>query len=365
LAGSDHGLTSADLLERVGGSRSGLYALLNTLKSRGYVETDGGTHRVGPALWSLVPTPPVALESLIDHFRVETMDNPCPETAALVWPDGDGTVIVSVSPAEHTVRVSYDIGERRPASGVDARVFAAGETGGGTNLESIRRDGHATDEVDELVELAAPVCRDGVRPIASLLVGIPSQRANEDRRKAAVSWLRSAGAHLSHRVGANSYQPYGWSTGQLLEPSSDMSDAELDRFLTGLWSAQLACVRSDGTPHVVPLWYEWDGSALWLAGSPGASWRQHIATDPNVSITLDEQWPPLRRVFISGSAREVAEGDVPGGVAGLRSRLATRYLGRGADTQPELVETDGWAAVRVTPERMHGRRGLGLTGGQS
>lgn len=362
LAGSGDGFTSADLLDRVGGSRSGLYALLNTLRSRGYLETTEGVHRVGPALWALVPAPPVALESLVDHFRVETIDNPCPETVALVWPDGDGTVIVGEAASTQTVRVNYDIGMQRPASGVDARVLAAGERGTGDDLEAIRRDGYAIAEVRDFVEVAAPVCRDGLRPIASLLVGIPSQRADVGARRGAVAWLRTAAAHLSHRIGANAYQPYGWSTGEMLEPSSDMTDADLDEFLRGLWSAQLGCVRGDGTPHVVPLWYEWDGVAVWLAGSPGASWRDHIAVEPQVSLTLDEPWPPLRRVFIAGVAEEVSEDAVPGGVAGLRSRLATRYLGRGAESQPELVETDGWSAVRVAPERIHGRRGLGMTG---
>lgn len=360
LAGSKEGYGTAELLDQVGGSRSGLYALLNTLRARGYLETTNGVHRVGAAVWALAPSSPVALEALIDHFRIETIDHKCDETVALVWPDGDGTVIVSEAPSEHTVRVSYDIGRQRPASGVDARVLAAGDQGG---EESVRIDGMAIATAGDVLEMAAPICQDGVRPIASLLVGVPTQRANAAAQRRAIEWLRRAAAHLSHRIGANTYQPYGWSTGEPVEPSSDMARADLDEFMRGLWSAQLGCVRADGTPHVVPLWYEWDGASIWLAGSPGASWRSHIAVEPQVSITVDEPWPPLRRVFVSGTAREVPDDLVPGGVAGLRSRLATRYLGRGADSQPELVETTGWSAVRVTPERIHGRRGLGMGGG--
>ena len=60
-------------------------------------------------------------------------------------------------------------------------------------------------------------------------------------------------------------------------PSRDLTDAELKELPAGLWGAQLACVRQDGTPHVVPLWYEWDGDAFWLAASPGASWQVHVA----------------------------------------------------------------------------------------
>lgn len=362
LAASQQGRNSADLLDQVGGSRSGLYALLNTLRARGYVETNEGIHRPGPAVWSLAPVAPVALESLVDHFRVETMDHRCEETVALVWPDGDGTVIVSETPSEHTVRVSYDVGKQRSATSVDAQVLAAGVPGDDIAHDVVRRDGFATATGSDVVEIAAPICQDGVRPIASLLVGIPIHRADEQVRTRAIGWLRRAAAHLSHRIGANTYQPYGWSTGEAIEPSSDMNVSDVDEFLRGLWSAQLGCVRADGTPHVVPLWYEWDGASIWLAGSPGASWRTYIGVEPHVSITVDEPWPPLRRAFVSGTAHEVGDHLVPGGLAGLRSRLATRYLGRGADSQPELVETYGWSAVRVTPERIHGRRGLGMGG---
>lgn len=366
LASSDDGVTTPVLLDMVGGSRSGLYALLNTLRARGYVETEDGVHRAGEALWSLVPSPPVALEALVDHFRVEASDSACPETVALVWPEGEGTVVVSEAPSDQTVRVGYGIGTQRSPASVDALVMSAGDPRPNEVTEAIRTDGYGISESDEVVELAAPICRDGMRPTAALLIGIPTQRADGERREEALSWLRRAAARLSHRIGASAYQPYGWSAGQTVDPSSEMSQADLDEFLTGLWSAQLACVKADGTPHVVPLWYEWDGSTVWLTGSPGASWRRHIAVEPHVSLTLDEPWPPLRRVFIAGVAEEVEDADVPGGLVGLRSRLATRYLGRGADDQPELVQTEGWSAVRVVPERIHGRMGLGaIPGGAS
>ena len=118
-------------------------------------------------------------------------------------------------------------------------------------------------------------------------------------------------------------------------------------------------MRDDGTPHVVPLWYEWDGAAFWLAASPGASWQAYVADRGRVSLTLDEPWPPLRRAFVDGVAERVEDGDIPGGLAGLRRRLALRYLGNGADRQPGLSDTAGWGAFRVVPERMHGRQGLG------
>lgn len=359
LGDSPDGLTSAEILDAIGGSRSGLYALLNTLRSRDYLESEGGRHRLGPALWALLPHRPPVLDELLDAFRDETAGSPTGETLALAWPERESIVIVVESPPERVVRAAYRMGSRRPDDGPDALVIRAGEADDTETLREVRRSGMASVSTDELVEIAAPVCRDGVRPTAAVLAGIPSSRASTAALEVVEAGVRSLAARLSYRLGALSYQPYGQATADPVGPTRELDTGELDEFLQGLWGAQLACVRADGTPHVVPLWYEWDGEAIWLAASPGASWRAHIAENPRVSITLDEPWPPLRRAFASGTAIEVDERDIPGGIAGLRRRLAVRYLGAGADRRLELSDADGWVAVKIEPERLHGRQGLG------
>ena len=319
-------------------------------------------HRLGQAIWSLVPSRPVALTSLVDHFHEETRDDSFSESVALAWREGEGAVIVADAPSDHLVRVNYDTGRFRSPETVDARVLTAGDGTGDEDLEQIRETGYLEARGPDIVELAAPICRDGVRPVAALLVGIPAHRADETSIGSLVSRLLTAAARLSHQLGAASYQPFGWNAGRQVLPSSEMSLEDLDAFLQGPWSAQLGCVREDGTPHVVPLWYEWDGEVVWLAGSPAAAWRDYIEADPQVSVTLDEPWPPLRRVFMSGTATEVSSSSVEGGLVGLRARLARKYLGRGADQQPELTDVEGWAVIRVTLESIRGRQGLGQEG---
>ena len=98
---------------------------------------------------------------------------------------------------------------------------------------------------------------------------------------------------------------------------------------------------------------------LWLAASPGAQWKQVVRETARVSLTIDEPWPPLRRAFIEGCAEAVAPDEAPGGLQGLRRRLAVRYLGRGAGERAELTQTEGWDVVRVKPQRISGQQGLG------
>lgn len=364
VSGSPTGIGTADLLEEVGGSRSGLYAILNTLRSRGYVSTDDGVHRVGPSLRMLIPARPVQLEAIDEAFRSIAQTEAYEETTALVWPDGSDRTLVAENPGTHPVRVAYTVGARRLTDSPDDRVMRASDESD-DRLDAVRRDGFSLVEGEGLVEVAAPVCLDGVRPDAAVLIGLPLQRSGEKSVEAAVDQVRQLGARISYRLGASVYKPYGWAARDAVGATVDLEDDEIAEFLGGLWSAQLACVRPDGTPHVVPLWYEWDGSDLWFAASPGSSWSSHVVENPEVSMTLDEPWPPLRRVFVSGTARIVSSSQVPGGLAGLRRRLAIRYLGRGAENRPEMVDVEGWSAVRVSPSRLHGRKGLGLAGLES
>lgn len=359
LGASNDGLTSSELLDVVDGSRSGLYALLNTLKSRGYVVVEDSRYLLGPAMWSLIPDRPRALNTLLSVFSDEATAAVREESVALVWPGTGGHVVIAESQPDRPVRVVYRTGAVRLASAADSRILAAGGPGDDADLRLIRRQGVATDLGSELVEIAVPVCGDGVKPTAALVAGVPASRVVDDYLKTLETSLRQMAARLSYQLGAVVYKPYGWAATEAVGPSTDLTPDELDEFLSGLWGAQLACVRSDGTPHVVPLWYEWDGAAMWLAASPGSSWRTYVGENPQVSVTLDEPWAPLRRLFLSGAATVVPDREVLGGLKGLRRRLAIRYLGQGAESQAELMDTDGWAAVQIIPDRIHGRRGLG------
>jgi DNA-binding IclR family transcriptional regulator len=359
LADAPGGLTTSELMDEVDGSRSGLYALINTLRAHDFVASDEGRHRLGPAIWGLLPDRPRELQTLLTAFAEETRAHPVEETIAVTWPEGGRPTVAAEASPDRSVRVVYRPGAPRPAGSTDVLVMEAGGPGDDGPLPGVRRTGIAVEASEEMTEIAVPVCADGTHPTAALVGGIPSGRATDHAVETLARTLRQLAARLSHRLGAAVYQPYGWVGTEPVGPSRDLEEPELDQFLRGLWGAQLACVRSDGTPHVIPLWYEWDGEVMWLAASPGASWRSYIADNPRVSVTLDEPWPPLRRVFLAGEAAEVADSEVPGGLGGLRRRLAVRYLGRGADQSPELQETEGWAAVRIVPDRIHGRQGLG------
>jgi DNA-binding IclR family transcriptional regulator len=370
LAAAPDGLSAGELLDRLDFPRSAFFALLNTLKSHHYVLFPS---RLPPTLFPPPPPPPHGLGPLIDAFHSDAEITTFPETAALVWLHQGESVIVAQNESGQPVRVVFQPGQRRPAADTAAGLALLAGLPPHTvaeilqrpfddiqpTLQHIQETGLAQSSDGQVLEMACPICADGVRPVAALVGAMPAFRAGAEVVTEVGASLRQAAARLSYRLGASVYQPYGWAAGEPLGPSRALTGSEIEQFLQGPWGARLACIRHDGTPHVIPLWYVWDGTAIWMAASPGAFWKKHVGENPQVSLTIDEPWPPLRRAFITGRAEWVADDEIPGGLAGLRRRLACRYLGAGAENRDEFQQTAGWQAVRLVPGGLSGCYGLG------
>lgn len=367
LSSAPDGLSATELLAQLDVSRSGLFALLNTLKARHYVaQSDSRSkYQLGPALWTLLPQQKPGLEPLIAAFEAEMAQSELTETAVLFWLARQETVLLAQREGAQRVRAVFRLGQRDLAeNSPGGRLLLAGlppdsRTEQTAVFDQIRQEGSAIQETGETLDIACPICADGIQPVAALQVSLPTFRSQPELKDRLKKQVQQTAARISFRLGAAVYQPYGWAVGEPIGPNRALSQAEIEQFLQGPWGARMACVRQDGTPHVLPLWYEWDGRFFWVAASPGAQWKQVIDESDDVSLTIDEPWPPLRRAFVVGTAKAILAPDIPGGLAGLRQRLAVRYLGQGAAQQPELCQTDGWAAVCITPQRISGQQGLG------
>jgi hypothetical protein len=114
-----------------------------------------------------------------------------------------------------------------------------------------------------------------------------------------------------------------------------MSEQEVDAFLRGQRTCRVGTVSADGTPHVTPLWFVWDGSAMWFNSSVRTRRWSDIAHEPRVSALVDdgESYRELHGVELIGSAEPV--GDVP----------------RTALHVPELVEPERLYANKYRPGR--------------
>ena len=142
-------------------------------------------------------------------------------------------------------------------------------------------------------------------------------------------------------------------TGQRRGRAIAMTPAEVDEFLTTERTCRVATVGGDGSPHVAPLWFVWDGAALWLNSLVRSQRWTDLQRDPRVSVVVDAGtgFAELRGVEISGRAEVV--GDVPRGadrdpvLTGPEEHFAAKYAGGGPFTP------DGRHAwLRITPEKL-------------
>ena len=88
-----------------------------------------------------------------------------------------------------------------------------------------------------------------------------------------------------------------------------MSQSELDAFLREARMCRVASVGSDGSPHNSPLWFVWDGSAIWLNSVVKSQRWVNLGRNPQVSIVVDAgiEFTELRGVELIGSVEHVGE----------------------------------------------------------
>jgi nitroimidazol reductase NimA-like FMN-containing flavoprotein (pyridoxamine 5'-phosphate oxidase superfamily) len=125
-------------------------------------------------------------------------------------------------------------------------------------------------------------------------------------------------------------------------------------FLQGPWAARLACVRPDGHPHVIPVWQEWNGKEFSVIAWKGSQWAAYLLQNPSVSLSVDEPWPPFRRVVVRGQAELISPDDPIIHMEELIQRLTRRYLGQANTGLNDKIQH----AFRICPEVLSGRQGM-------
>jgi PPOX class probable F420-dependent enzyme len=89
-----------------------------------------------------------------------------------------------------------------------------------------------------------------------------------------------------------------------------MSAAERDAFLAGERVCRVGTVQADGSPHVTPVWYAWDGEAIWIYSIIKSQRWTNLARDPRASAVVDAggaEYFQLRGVEIIGDVEPVGE----------------------------------------------------------
>lgn len=88
-----------------------------------------------------------------------------------------------------------------------------------------------------------------------------------------------------------------------------MAPEELDAFLTEQRTCRVATVGGDGAPHVTPLWFAWDGAALWLTSVVRSQRWTDLQRDSRIAVVVDagDDFTELHGVELRGTATPVGE----------------------------------------------------------
>ena len=115
-----------------------------------------------------------------------------------------------------------------------------------------------------------------------------------------------------------------------------MSKKEIEEFLSTPKVARIATIQ-DGKPHVVPVWYYYDGTNILVSTTKGARKAKNLQTNPHVSITIDDVEGKLEDISFLNAKAVIVEGigelkdDINNSFA---RKMYERYVGKNALSNP-------------------------------
>ena len=149
--------------------------------------------------------------------------------------------------------------------------------------------------------------------------------------------------------------PMGQPEQQKRSRAIAMSAEERDAFLAEQVVARIGTVQAAGGPHVTPIWFVWDGQAMWFYSIIKSQRWTNVQRDPRVSAVVDTggaEYFQLRGVELIGEVEQVGEqprvGHPEPRLEVPERLFAARYLG-GA----EFTSHDGRHAwLRLLPAKI-------------
>jgi PPOX class probable F420-dependent enzyme len=139
---------------------------------------------------------------------------------------------------------------------------------------------------------------------------------------------------------------------------ASLAVARIERFLELEPIVWLSTVRPDGTPHIVPIWFWWDGEALLVFSKPDAQKVRNLRARPSAMLALGEADEDFDIGLLEGRAeildRSANEILPPEYVAKYADRMAAIGL-----TPAEYAATYS-LVIRIIPDRYLGWHGRTL-----
>lgn len=130
-----------------------------------------------------------------------------------------------------------------------------------------------------------------------------------------------------------------------------MTDEQWRAFVSrGTRTGKLSTVRTDGRPHVTPIWFVLDGDDVVFSTAKSSVKGRNLARDGRVALCVDDDRPPYDFVVLEGSAELSEDLDE---VRHWATRIGARYMGE--DRAEEFGARNGVPGellVRMRPDKI-------------
>ncbi len=126
-------------------------------------------------------------------------------------------------------------------------------------------------------------------------------------------------------------------------------ESKLEALLSGTSVLWLASTCPDGTPHVVPCWFVWDGDDLTVLARADAQKVRNVRCQPRVMVAIGSVGPMFEVELLQGTA--VVEETV---CRDLVERFERKYAEQMplAAFDPDSFHRRFTAGIRITPSRL-------------
>jgi len=112
--------------------------------------------------------------------------------------------------------------------------------------------------------------------------------------------------------------------------------------------AHLATLAADGSPHVTPMWVDYDGTHVRFNSAKGRAKVKHLARNQRIALSVQDPDNPYRYVEVRGRVVETTEKGADAHI----DALAKKYLGQ--EKYPFRQPGEVRLLFKVLPERVHG-----------
>jgi len=127
---------------------------------------------------------------------------------------------------------------------------------------------------------------------------------------------------------------------------SDSKGAHTDARLRAEPIIWLSSVRPDGRPHLVPVWFLWDGATILIFSKPAAQKVRNLHYNPQVMLALDTADEGEDVVLLEGRAEVLGDGAPQSTLPEYAEKYAA--LMARINITAEIMAAEFTQAIRIT-----------------